>query len=127
MSDLLEVGQKWLGSKLKDHASQSVTYKRDADEVQLQATIGKSTYEQHDGEGVVMRSQVRDFLIDTADLLLSAIGSLPRRGDRIHQIDGDEMIVYEVMSLGSDPPWRFSDPFRLKLRIHTKQIDALPA
>ena len=127
MSDLLEVGQKWLGGKLKDHASQSVTYKRDADEAVLQATVGKSTYEQHDGEGVVIKSQVRDFLIDTADLLLSAIGSLPRRGDRIHQSDGDETIVYEVMSLGSAPPWRFSDPFRLKLRIHTKQIDTLSA
>ena len=64
MSDLLEVGQKWLGGKLRDHASQSVTYKRDSDEAQLQATIGKSTYEQHDGEGVVIKSQVLDFLID---------------------------------------------------------------
>ena len=29
------------------------------------------------------------------------------------------------MSLGGDPPWRYSDPFRLKLRIHTKQIDTI--
>jgi hypothetical protein len=26
------------------------------------------------------------------------------------------------MSLGNDPPWRYSDPFRFKLRIHTKQV-----
>ncbi len=28
------------------------------------------------------------------------------------------------MALGGDPPWRYSDPFRLKLRIHTKQIES---
>lgn len=127
MTDLLQSGQAWLTGKLKTHASQIVTYKRDSTEAELHATIGKSSYEQHDGEGVVTRSQVRDFLIDTADLLLSEIGSLPRRGDRIDQNDGEQTIVYEVMSLGSEPPWRFSDPFRLKLRIHTKQIDTLPA
>ena len=125
MTDLLQSGQNWLASKLKAHASQSVTYKRDSAEAELQATIGRSTYQQNDGEGIVTRSHVRDFLIDTADLVLSSIGSLPRRGDRIHQSDGGTTIVYEVMSLGGEPPWRFSDPFRLKLRIHTKQIDTI--
>jgi hypothetical protein len=47
----------------------------------LQATIGKSMYDQDDGEGIVTRSQVRDFLIDTYALLSSIIGTLPRRGD----------------------------------------------
>jgi hypothetical protein len=32
-----------------------------------------------------------------------------------------------VMALGGDPPWRYSDPFRLKLRIHTKQIESHPS
>ncbi len=125
MTDLLRIGQNWLAGKLKTHASQSVTYKRDSAETELQATIGRSTYQQDDGEGIITRSQVRDFLIDASDLVSSSIGSLPRRGDRIHQSDGENTIVYEVMSLGGEPPWRFSDPFRLKLRIHTKQIDTI--
>jgi hypothetical protein len=66
---------------------------------------------------------VRDFLIDTQSLLLSIIGTLPRRGDKIVEIDGDQTFVFEVMALGGEPPWRYSDPFRLKLRIHTRQID----
>jgi hypothetical protein len=81
-------------------------------------------YDQDDGEGIVTRSQVRDFLIDTFSLLDSLIGSLPRRGDTIIEIDGDTTFVFEVMALGGDPPWRYSDPFRLKLRIHTKQIES---
>ena len=49
-----------------------MVYQRDDVEAELPATIGRSTYEQDDGEGVITRSQVRDFLIDTTDLLLSA-------------------------------------------------------
>lgn len=123
MTDMLRRGQSWLADKLKTHASQSVTYRRDNIEVKVAATIGRSMYEQDDGEGVIVRSQVRDYLIDTADLLSSEIGSLPKRGDEIHEVDGNLIHIYEVMALGGDPPWRYSDPFRLKLRIHTKQID----
>ena len=127
MTDMLAEGQSWLSEKLRTHASRLVTYQRDAIDVELPATIGRPTYEQDDGEGIITRSQVRDFLIDTTDLLLSPIGSLPRRGDRILETDGSTTFIFEVMSLGGEPPWRYSDPFRLKLRIHTKQIDSVPA
>jgi hypothetical protein len=127
MTDMLRKGQEWLSSKLTEHASHEVVYRRDELGTVLKATIGKSMYDQDDGEGVVTRSQVRDFLIDTQSLLLSVIGSLPRRGDTIVEIDGDTTFIFEVMALGGDPPWRYSDPFRLKLRIHTKQIESHPS
>ena len=76
MTDMLREGQSWLAEKLKSHASRLVVYHRDSAEAELPATIGRSIYEQDDGEGILTRSQVRDFLIDTADLLLSPIGSL---------------------------------------------------
>ena len=124
MSDLLRDGQNWLAAKLTKHASRTVVYRRGELGVELVATTGRSMYDQDDGEGIITRSQVRDFLIDTNLLLLSIIGSLPRRGDQVIEIDGDKTFIFEVMSLGGDPPWRYSDPFRLKLRIHTKQIDS---
>lgn len=123
MTDMLRDGQAWLAEKLKTHASRLVTYQRDDAEAELPATIGRSFYEQDDGEGIVTRSQVRDFLIDTADLLLSPIGSLPKRGDWILESEDGTTFTYEVMSLGGEPAWRYCDPFRLKLRIHTKLID----
>ena len=124
---MLRKGQEWLSSKLTEHASHKVVYRRNELGAVLKATIGKSMYDQDDGEGIVTRSQVRDFLIDTQSLLLSVIGSLPRRGDTIVEIDGDTTFIFEVMALGGDPPWRYSDPFRLKLRIHTKQIESHPS
>lgn len=125
MSDMLQRGQSWLSAKLTQFASRPVVYQRDEVSVELPATIGKSEYEQDDGEGIITRAQVRDFLINTKDLLQSSIGTWPRRGDRILEIDGDTTFVYELMSIGNEPPWRYSDPFRVKLRIHTKLIDTI--
>ena len=122
---MLNRGQSWLAEKLTKHASRTVVYQRDDLSVELSATIGKSEYEQDDGEGIVTRAQVRDFLINTKDLLESAIGTWPRRGDQILETDGNTTFVYELMSIGNEPPWRYSDPFRVKLRIHTKQVDTI--
>ncbi len=127
MTDLLRKGQEWLASKLTQHASREIVYRRGDLGVTLRATFGRSLYDQDDGEGIVTRSQVRDFLIDTDGLLKSIINSLPRRGDTIVEIDGNQTFIFEVMALGGDPPWRYSDPFRLKLRIHTKQIESHPS
>jgi hypothetical protein len=100
-----------------------VIYRRDELSAELAVTVGRSLYQQDDGEGVITRSQVRDYLFDTADLLNSVIGSLPRRGDQIIEREGDQELTFEAMALGGEPPWRFSDPFRFKIRLHTKQID----
>ena len=126
MTDMLHRGQSWLADKLTKHASQMVVYQRDEVSVELPATIGKSEYEKDDGEGIITRAQVRDFLINTKDLLQSAIGTWPRRGDRILEAVDDTTFIYELMSIGNEPPWRYSDPFRVKLRIHTKLVDTIP-
>ena len=122
MKGMLRDSQQWLAAQLNKHVARHVVYQRDRDEVEVTATIGKSTYQQDDGEGTLTRAQVRDYLIDTAMLVIAGEPTLPRGGDRIRESDGDKVFIYEVMSLGSEAPWRYSDPFRLKLRIHTKLI-----
>lgn len=126
MGDLMQKGQSWLASQILQHMSRPVTYCRDEIQVELQATIGTSFYEQQVDDGAVFKSQVRDYLIGTDLLLQSAIASLPRRGDQIIETDQNRVFIYELMSLGNGPPWRYSDPFRLKLRIHTKLVETLP-
>lgn len=90
--------------------SREIIYRRNELSVLIRATIGKSMYDQDDGEGIVTRSQVRDFLINTRDLTTSIIGSLPKAGDTIVEIDDESEFTYEVMAMGSEPPWRYSDP-----------------
>jgi hypothetical protein len=99
-----------------------VTYRRGAEAIVVKATVGRTLFEQDDGVGVVVRMQVRDYLIDAADLVLEGEKSLPAKGDRIEEIDAGQRHTYEVLPLGGEPHWRYSDPYRRTLRIHTKHI-----
>ena len=122
MSDMLRDGQSWLAAKLTSHAAHEVVYRRDSLQATVLATIGKTDAEQESADGLVTRTEVRDYLINTASLVLGGVQTLPQRGDEILETDEGQVFVYEVLPRGSDRAWRYSDPFRLKLRIHTKLI-----
>lgn len=123
MTDLLQIGLAWLSDQLKEHASREVIYVRGADQVSVQATLGRTLLKLDDGYGGVrMEWTDRDFLIPAADLVLSGNPILPQRGDRIRETVGSQVFVFEVLAPGKEPPWRWSDPFRTTLRIHTKHI-----
>lgn len=123
MGDLLQAGQEWLADQLKEHASRQVVYQRGAQEVTVQATIGRTLLKLDDGYGGVrMEWTDRDFLIQAADLVLGSTAVTPERGDRVLETVGVNTSTFEVMAYGGEPPWRFSDPFGKLLRIHTKLI-----
>ena len=122
MADLLDKGSAWLEGQRKKHATREVTYRRGVESVVVKATIGRTLFEQDDGAGVIVRLQVRDYLIDTADLVLAGEPTLPAKGDRIEEIDAGQKHTYEVLPLGVEHHWRYSDPYRRTLRIHTKLI-----
>lgn len=56
------------------------------------------------------------------DLVLGGATALPKAGDRVRETDGGKVFVYEVMAPGNEPAWRYSDPYRRALRIHTKHV-----
>ena len=122
MTNLLETGSSWLADQLKTHASVDVVYERGIEQVAVKATIGRTEFELDDGAGTVERIQSRDFLIHAADLVLAGSPVLPVAGDRIRETQGGTTFVYEVMSPGSEPAYRYSDAFRKVLRIHTKLV-----
>ncbi|HMO16234.1 MAG TPA: hypothetical protein PKD64_18960 [Pirellulaceae bacterium] len=122
MSDILEAGSNWLQEQRKKHATRSVLYRRNTESVLVSATVGRTVFEQDDGAGAIIRTEVRDYLIDTEELVLAGVQVLPERGDRIEEIQEGATFVYEVMPIGKEPHWRYSDPYRRTLRIHTKHI-----
>jgi hypothetical protein len=122
VANLFETGATWLAGQLKAHASVDITYVRGIDQVSVKATIGKTEFEIDDGSGVVIRIQSRDFLIHSADLVLGGSETLPVAGDQIQETQGANTFVYEVMAPGNEPHYRYSDPFRKLLRIHTKHV-----
>ena len=122
MTDLLEQGASWLDDQRHRHMTRSVSYARGASTVIVQATIGRTVFEQADEYGVVTKTESLDYLIRTADLVLDGQVTLPKHGDQIRETDGETTFVYEVLSPGDEPIFRYSDPYRKALRIHTKHI-----
>lgn len=122
MADLLEQGSAFLQDQRHRHMTRTVVYRRGADEVELSATIGRTVFEQPDDRGLVSRIEARDFLVRAEDLVLAGALVLPKAGDQIREPQEEKTFVYEVMAPGGEPPFRFSDPYRRTLRIHTKHI-----
>ena len=123
MGDLLRQGLAWLERQRHRHRTVRVAYVRGASTVRLAATVGRTVFETQDARGIVEKTESRDFLVRATDLVLEGLRALPKRGDRIREIQGDRLYVYEVMAPGREPEWRWSDPYRRTLRIHTKQVD----
>ena len=119
--DLLQKASDWLENKRTQYAACTVRYQRGEQFVDLPATVGKTLFEVEEGHGVLIRHESRDFLILAADLVLGGIKTLPQKGDRIRETQGDTIYIYEVTAPGKEPCWRYSDPYRKTFRIHTKQ------
>ena len=122
MADILEQAAAFLGRMRVAHLSRTVTYQRGADSVDVAATVGKTQFEIDSGYGVVETFQSRDFLIAATDLVLGGEQVEPRQGDRVRETIGETVHVHEVMAPGKAPCWRWSDPYRTTLRIHTKEV-----
>jgi hypothetical protein len=125
MIDLLEKASEWLENKRTKFAARIVTYSRGTQTVQIPATVGKTVFEVDEGFNVLLRYEARDFLVLASDLILCGKNALPQKGDRIYETQGEAIYVYEVAAPGKEPAWRFSDPWRKTLRIHTKQTAVL--
>lgn len=113
MADFLESGLAWLSGALRRHASSPVSYRREGTVKRVPAIYGRTHYQWLDSSGLRTGSFVSDFLIEFADL-----GFTPKTGDLITA--GERQ--FKVLPFGADGCWRWSDPYGVRMRIHTKQI-----
>jgi len=123
MPDFIEQGSAWLDDQRVRRLSRAVTYCRSDSSFEVQAAVGKTVFEVDNGSGILESFESRDFLVRAADLVLAGEKTLPERGDRIRETQDETVYVYEVMAPGREPHYRFSDPYRRTLRIHTKLVD----
>ena len=122
MDDLLRWGSDWLEEQRNALMAKPVTYVRGGESTDLAASIGKTVFRIDKGYGVTERYESRDFLILSRDLVVGGTPTLPQRGDRIREADGNLVFVYEVMAPGNEPHFRYSDAYRKTLRIHAKLV-----
>lgn len=119
MTNRAQRGATWRAARLKATAADLVTYTRGGETLaDLSATIGTTTHDDIAANGMLTAVESNDFVITAADLILSAAVTLPVVGDVITW--GGE--TYEVRPFGEKQrPWRYSDPHKVTLRIHTKR------
>ncbi|HPD48513.1 MAG: hypothetical protein ACOYIG_08950 [Acetivibrionales bacterium] len=123
MADLLQAGSDWLQAKRKAFMAQPVIYSRGAEQITVNATLGRTRCEVEDEYGLRVKAEVMDFLIGTDELTLSGGPALPRTGDQIRIERNAATEVFEVMALGGIGHWQYSDPYGRTFRIHTRQIN----
>lgn len=122
MTDLLAQGAEWLEAERTAHMTRPVVYQRGGESVELPATVGRTVFRVDKGYGLLERHESRDYIVLAADLVLGGATTLPKAGDRVRETEGGKVFVYEVMAPGNEPAWRYSDPYRRALRIHTKHV-----
>ena len=120
--DLFQKASAWLEDQRTKFLTQTVVYQRSSTSASVPATIGTTVFQVDDGAGALLRIESRDYLIGAADLVAGGFAIPPKRGDRIRETSGTQVIVYEVVAPGDEPCWRWSDAYRQTLRIHTKQV-----
>jgi hypothetical protein len=110
--DLLRNGAEWLEQQRTKHLTTTVTYVRGEHEIEVAVTIGRTKYETDDGHVVRVEYTDHDFLMLASDLVIEGQVVEPDRGDLIREGNRE----YEVLD------WRYSDPYRITLRISTKEV-----
>ena len=120
---------KALSIALQAHAAGAVTYTRGAYTVTLRAAPGRTLYERETAAGIIETVESKDFLFSTADLILNGSQALPQRGDKLTESDTDtgKIYTYEVTGPGTEAVYRFADPTRSVIRLHTKQVNVSDA
>jgi hypothetical protein len=120
--DLLQRGSRWLEGQRNKHLTRQVAFARGGQLVQVAATVGKTVFRVDKGYGVQERIESRDYLILASDLVIAGAPILPKAGDQIRETDGTKTFVYEILAPGNEPVYRYSDLYRVTLRIHTKLV-----
>ncbi len=94
-------------------ASENVLYIRNGLEKTVPAIFGQTKYERSDDYGLKTGSFMHDFLFRFSDLEF-----YPEQGDHIIANSKE----YEVNDFGQEGCWRWSDPYGIRMRVHTKLI-----
>lgn len=118
MPNFLKNAEAWLDATLAASDGETVTYSRGIPNVSLTAVLGATPTGFDLGNGILQTWQTQDFLIAETDLELSGHEVKPAVGDEVTS-DG---VVFRVCNATDGRCWRFTDPHRRTLRIHTKEV-----
>jgi len=111
-----------LSARRRAAMSDTVTYSRGVESVDLLATVGATRMEENTQDGFAVRVIMKDYIITAADLILGEELTLPAVGDTIAETLGTKVYTYEVQEIGQERCYRTCDPDGRTLRVHVKQL-----
>lgn len=82
------------------------------------AVPGRTTHDITQDGMTIEQVKSEDYLVLASELILGGQATLPRKGDKI-LVEGRTLAV---LCVGSEPQYKYWDPNRLVLRIHTKEM-----
>jgi hypothetical protein len=126
VSDVLADAAAWLAGQLKTNVSELVTYVRGNQSITVSATFASQLLRVSDREGnTKVERPDADFIIAAADINFGAGQVEPAAGDIVQVVYGNVTKQFKLMPMGggSEPAWRYTDPFQTMVRVHTKKIN----
>jgi hypothetical protein len=123
MSRMIAKGCQWLETMRRRHTAGDVAYSRGSQSATIPATRSSSTFDVTDEQGVLVRVESVDFLVEFDDMQLDDVPTEPQRGDRIT----DQGVVFEALPPAPNMPvWEWTNPHRTGYRVHTKPVAKAP-
>lgn len=131
MAGLIERGRAALVNRQQQAAAPAgpVIYHRNSDGATVDLTgkawIGQTKFRVNDLDGGTrLIWSDRDYLIPAADLAVDGVAFLPSKHDWVEETlpapEGNQR--FEVLPYNDEPEWRYADPQRTILRVHTKRV-----
>ena len=108
---MIRAGIDALRKSQLDNLASDAAYRRGQETRAVKAVVGRTVFRSMNEYGAWVRTETVDFVIPAGQLDLE-----PQTGDEV-VFDGG---VYEVLAPGNEPVWRWSDPYRKAMRVHTK-------
>lgn len=123
---LLEDGERWLRSKLLEIDGVTAVYSRGGDSVTVNATKGTRQDVAGNEHGLILSSQMLDFLIERGELILNSVQIVPEPNDRIVVTENGKSEEYRVSNgKNSQDCFEFSDRNHELYRIHTSYLGSV--
>lgn len=123
MTNILQRGATWLGTKLQTAAGRSVQIQRRGKlSAAITASVVGKEYEVIDGDGIPQQILHYDWTFTTAEIVLDTAAVDLRTGDLIIEtLNGVEQ-KFEILPIGKKPCTEWADTAGILTLVHTKRI-----
>lgn len=122
MPGFLENAASWLDDTLAESDGETVSYSDGNNSISVTAVSGMTPVGMELGDGTIQTWLSHDFFIASEDLAVSGVEFEPAVGHHIKKTIRGREVTFRVTQASDGRCFRFTDPTRETMRVHTKEI-----